>query len=226
MISVLTGLLLGATHVVSGPDHLAAVAPFAAESRRKAWEVGLRWGVGHAGGVMFIGLLSLLLRDWLPLAAISSWSERLVGVVLIGIGLWGARRALRGHVHTHEHQHDGQRHVHIHTHDGATAHSHPQGNGSEHRHTHAAFAVGTLHGVAGSSHFLGVLPALALPTMTEAVWYLSAYGVGTVVAMVVFSSLVGWSARSLAASSAQAYRQMLAACSLAAVVLGGWWLLA
>ncbi len=226
MISVFTGLVAGAIHVVSGPDHLAAVAPFAAESRRKAWEVGLRWGVGHAGGVLFIGLLSLLLRDWLPVDAISSWSERLVGVALIGIGLWGARRALRGHVHTHEHDHNGQRHLHIHTHDGATAHSHPQEGGVEHRHAHTAFAVGTLHGVAGSSHFLGVLPSLALPTVTEAVWYLAAYGVGTVVAMVAFSSLVGWSARNLAASSAQAYRQMMAVCSLAAVVVGGWWLLA
>ena len=226
MISVVTGLVLGAIHVVSGPDHLAAVAPFAAESRRKAWEVGLRWGVGHAGGVLFIGLLSLLLRDWLPLDAISSWSERLVGVVLIGIGLWGVRRALSGRVHTHEHEHDGEKHVHIHTHDGATAHSHSHEGAVEHRHTHAAFAVGTLHGVAGSSHFLGVLPALAFPTMTEAVWYLTAFGIGTVAAMVVFSSLVGWSARSLAASSAQAYRQMMGFCSLAAVAVGGWWLLA
>lgn len=223
MISVFTGLVAGAIHVVSGPDHLAAVAPFAAESRRKAWDVGLRWGVGHAGGVLFIGLLSLLLRDWLPLAAISSWSERLVGVMLIGIGLWGARRALSGRVHTHEHEHNGATHVHIHTHDGATAHTHE--HTPEHRHTHAAFAVGTLHGVAGSSHFLGVLPALAFPTMTEAVWYLAAYGIGTVVAMVGFASLVGLSARSLAVSSAQAYRQMMAVCSLAAVAVGGWWLL-
>lgn len=223
MISVFTGLVAGAIHVVSGPDHLAAVAPFAAESRRKAWDVGLRWGVGHAGGVLFVGLLSLALRDWLPLAAISSWSERLVGVMLIGIGLWGARRALSGRVHTHEHEHNGATHVHIHTHDGATAHTHE--HTPEHRHTHAAFAVGTLHGVAGSSHFLGVLPALAFPTMAEAVWYLASYGVGTVVAMVGFASLVGLSARSLAVSSAQAYRQMMAGCSLAAVAVGGWWLM-
>lgn len=224
MISVLTGLVAGAIHVVSGPDHLAAVAPFAVASRRHAWSIGLRWGVGHAGGVLFIGLISLLLRDWLPLAAISSWSERLVGVVLIGIGLWGGRRALRDRVHTHEHEHGGERHVHIHAHDGATAHTH--GPAPEHRHTHAAFAVGTLHGVAGSSHFLGVLPALAFPTMTDAVWYLAAYGIGTVAAMVGFASLVGLSARSLSASSTQAYRQMLAFSSLAAVLVGGWWLLA
>lgn len=222
MISVVTGLVAGAIHVVSGPDHLAAVAPFAAESKHKAWNVGLRWGVGHAGGVLFVGMLSLLLRDWLPLDAISSWSERLVGVVLIGIGLWGARRALSGRVHTHEHEHGGEKHVHIHTHDGAGAHTHE--GATEHRHTHAAFAVGTLHGMAGSSHFLGVLPALAFPTMTEAVWYLTAYGIGTVAAMVAFSSLVGWSARCLAVSSVQAYRRMMAVCSFAAVAVGGWWL--
>jgi hypothetical protein len=55
---------------------------------------------------------------------------------------------------------------------------------------------------------------------------LTAYGFGTVAAMVGFASLVGWSARGLAAGSANAYRQMMAACSLAAVVLGGWWLFA
>ena len=30
-------------------------------------------------------------------------------------------------------------------------------------HAHASFCLGVLHGVAGSSHFFGVLPALALP---------------------------------------------------------------
>jgi len=224
MISVLTGLVAGAIHVVSGPDHLAAVAPFAVESQRKPWVIGLRWGVGHAGGVLFIGLLFLLLRDWLPLEAISSGGERLVGITLVAIGLWGLRRALRDRVHTHEHEHAGQRHVHIHAHAGAAAHTH--GPNPEHRHTHAAFAVGTLHGVAGSSHFLGVIPALAFPTMTEAVWYLAAYGLGTVAAMAGFASLVGRSARSLASGSSLAYRQMLGCCSLAALVLGGWWLLA
>jgi ABC-type nickel/cobalt efflux system permease component RcnA len=224
MISIVTGLVAGAIHVVSGPDHLAAIAPFAAESQRRAWDVGLRWGVGHAGGVLFIGVLSLLLRDWLPVEAISGWSERLVGVVLIGIGLWGVRRALSERIHTHEHEHQGQRHVHIHTHEGTSGHTHEAA--VEHRHTHAAFAVGTLHGVAGSSHFLGVLPALAFGTTTEAAGYLAAYAVGTVGAMVLFSALVGVSARSLATGSSRAYRQLMGTCSLAAVAVGGWWLFA
>ena len=116
MISVLTGFVAGLIHVLSGPDHLAAVAPLAVEGQRRAWMTGLRWGFGHASGVVLVGVLSLLLRDVLPVDLISSWSERLVGVVLIGIGLWGFRQAFTRHLHTHEHSHGGHPHVHVHLH--------------------------------------------------------------------------------------------------------------
>ena len=48
--------------------------------------------------------------------------------------------------------------------------------------------MGVLHGVAGSSHFFGVLPALALPTTSAAVLYIGAFGVGTVAAMTIFAA--------------------------------------
>jgi len=35
--------------------------------------------------------------------------------------------------------------------------------------------MGILHGIAGSSHFLGVLPALALPTPGAAISYIAAF---------------------------------------------------
>jgi hypothetical protein len=41
-------------------------------------------------------------------------------------------------------------------------------------HAHASFCLGVLHGVAGSSHFFGVLPALALPTRAAALTYIAA----------------------------------------------------
>src|ERR1051325_104325 len=97
MISILPGFIAGLVHVFSGPDHLAAIAPLAAKGHRRAWRSGLHWGTGHALGVSVMGAGSLLLRGALPLDLISSWSERLVGVLLIGIGLWGFRRALRNH---------------------------------------------------------------------------------------------------------------------------------
>src|SRR2546426_10826940 len=66
MISAITGLIAGAVHVWSGPDHLAALAPLAVRRPRRAWVPGMRWGLGHSAGVGLIGLLSLWLRDWLP----------------------------------------------------------------------------------------------------------------------------------------------------------------
>src|SRR4051812_24176874 len=110
MISVIAGLLAGSLHVFSGPDHLAAIAPLAINVRRRAWITGLRWGVGHSAGVLVVGILSLLLRDLLPLESISNWSERIVGVLLIAIGFWGIRKTMQ--IHAHEHEHQGERHVH------------------------------------------------------------------------------------------------------------------
>ena len=219
MIALLSGFTAGLVHVLSGPDHLAAVAPLTVAHHERPWLTGLRWGLGHASGVVGVGLLALYLRELLPLGALSFWAERLVGIVLIGVGLWGLRIALTCHVHTHEHFHDGRTHAHLHVHGPKTAHEH--GQERPHRHGHTAFAIGVLHGLAGSSHFLGVLPALALPTTVQAASYLAAYGVGTIVAMSSFSSLMGLVAERFALG---AYRTLLCTCSLAALVVGGWWL--
>ena len=224
MLSLLTGLTFGLLHVWSGPDHLAAVAPLAVAQRRPTWLTGLRWGLGHAGGVLLVGLASLLLREALPLEWLSAWSERLVGVVLIGIGLWGLRQAFSRNLHAHEHSHEGVGHRHIHAHVHATVHSHEQT--VPHRHTHAAFAVGTLHGLAGSSHLLGVLPALAFPSAAQAASYLVAFGVGTVIGMMAFSSVCGWLATRPWAAGLAGYRRVMGGCALAALAVGGFWLVA
>src|SRR6185503_3089777 len=110
MIAALTGLVMGIGHVWSGPDHLSAIAPLAVRRPQRSWVPGARWGFGHSSGVAVIGLLSLWLRDLLPVDLLSTWGERLVGVMLFGIGLWALRRALKHNVHAHEHEHDGDRH--------------------------------------------------------------------------------------------------------------------
>ena len=224
MIALVTGFIAGLGHVFSGPDHLAAVAPLAVEGRRHAWKAGLRWGLGHTSGVLVVGVLALLLRGILPVDLISSWSERFVGVVLIGIGVWGFRTAFKRRIHVHEHAHSGREHVHVHVHGTQTAHK--PAEPKPHVHTHTAFAVGTLHGLAGSSHFLGVLPALAFPTKAEAYSYLGAFGVGTICAMIAFSFAVGMMARGFAGKGVRAYQGLMYACSVAAVAVGTYWLVA
>jgi hypothetical protein len=219
MITLFTGLIAGVAHVWSGPDHLAAIAPLATRHRTRQWLPGLRWGIGHSGGVAVVGLLSLWLKDLLPLNLLSVWGERLVGVTLIAIGLWALRKALK--VHTHEHEHEGTRHVHVHVHSHETQHEQTE---AHQHHTHAAFGIGILHGLGGSSHLLGVLPILALPTRAQAGVYLTAFAFATIVSMAGFSWLMGLLATRCAGHSTRVYRGLMAACAAAAMLVGGFWL--
>ncbi|MFW5924929.1 MAG: hypothetical protein ACOCV4_02120 [Myxococcota bacterium] len=224
---MIAGLAAGSVHVLAGADHLAAVLPLAANSRRGgAWATGARWGLGHVAGVLFVGTAALALRGTFPVEGLSAWSERLVGVALIGMGLWAMRRAFQLQIHAHEHTHDDERHVHLHVHgpEGAPdTPRHDHGRAASHDHGHAAFGVGVLHGLAGSGHLLGVLPALALPT-AQAALYLAAFGIATLAAMTAFSGSVGWAAVRLAHRAGAAYRALLGASGVAAATVGVIWL--
>jgi hypothetical protein len=195
MFAAFAGLAAGLVHVLLGPDHLAAVAPLAASRVDARWRAGLQWGLGHTAGVLVVGLLLIAFRELLPIERISAYSERLVGLALLGVGLWGFVQARRPRTHAH-----------------------PTGR--------ASFAMGTLHGVAGSSHLFGVLPALALPTSGAALWYLGGFGVGAVLAMTAFAAGVGAIAARATRLGGAAPRRVLYACSLGAVVVGGLWLIA
>lgn len=198
MLTALAGLTAGLLHVLSGPDHLAAVAPLATETDRAPWRAGLQWGLGHTAGVVLVGALLVAFRDLLPLEAISAWSERIVGLALIGVGLWGLRRA------------QGVASGRPHAHGPAT--------------TGASFGMGLLHGLAGSSHLFGVLPALALPTRAGALAYLGGFGAGAVIAMSAFAAVMGRLAGPAGPATAARHRALLRICSAAAIAVGLWWL--
>jgi hypothetical protein len=217
MFSALAGFIAGLFHVFSGPDHLAAIAPLALNRPGDSWRTGLRWGLGHTAGVMGVGLISILFRQLLPLEIISSWSERLVGVLLIAIGFWGLRKAAQ--IHSHEHRHHGEAHTHLHAHPRSQNHRPPA-----HRHGHAAFGIGTLHGLAGGSHFLGILPALAFPTLSGALLYLAMFGLGTILAMSFFSSAVGYISARCSTGGEGVVRVLMAASSVTASMVGIFWL--
>jgi hypothetical protein len=216
MLTMITGGLAGLFHVLSGPDHLAAVAPLAVSDGDRGWVAGWTWGVGHASGVVVIAVVAVLLRDVLPpIGDISAWSERLVGAALIGIGIWALGRSARIRPGTHIH--------------GAVAHAHLHVQAGpvwirRLGHAHAAFYMGILHGIAGSSHFFGVLPALALPTRTAALLYIAAFGAGTVIAMTAFATAVG----TFGARTRQVgwvHRGMMLTASVVALSVGTWWLI-
>ncbi len=217
--SLLAGVTAGVLHALSGPDHLAAITPLSISQDRNAWRIGLRWGLGHAVGVAAVGVLLLAFHEFLDLDRFSWWNERLVGVVLIGLGIWGLRQASSKWVHSHRHEHDESAHAHIHFHRPGQA---PE-SATAHEHSHTAFAVGLLHGFAGTTHFFGLIPALALPAHLAAV-YLGGYGIGNLLAMGGFAWLVSWAAARLSDSGVRAYRFVLGAFSAVAIGVGVAWL--
>jgi uncharacterized membrane protein YfcA len=163
--SIALGALAGAQHALSGPDHLAGVAPFAAARGRSAWRVGLAWGLGHALGACLAALAALALRDRMPgiVEQLSRWSEMLVGLVLCVVGAFGLHGLLR------------ERASPAHVHDGPQAGT-------------RCFGLGLLHGAAGLSHLYAVLPALALPAPGG---YLAAYALTSTCAMALLAGGCG-----------------------------------
>jgi hypothetical protein len=217
MLTVVTGTLAGFVHVLSGPDHLAAVTPMAVTGRERGWVSGWTWGFGHASGVVLVAILAVLLRNVLPpVEAISAWSERIVGAALIAVGLWALRRSTQMRAATHAH--------------GVVSHRHMQiGSGPvwlrRLGHSHASFCLGVLHGIAGSSHFFGVLPALALPSLSASLIYIGAFGVGTVAAMTGFAAVVGTATARLP-NGALPQRAMMITAAALAIAVGTVWLTA
>jgi hypothetical protein len=220
-IALLGGAVAGIVHVLSGPDHLAAVSPIVAGDPRRSWRVGLYWGLGHASGVWAIAAAALIFKQALPLGLLEKWSEWLVGVVLIAVGLWTLRRALQHRIHHHEHVHDGTRHSHFHLHHDAR---NRQGQ-EAHRHSHAPLGIGLLHGIAGGRHLVGVLPVVLLPTRGAALAYTISYGLGAMAAMVGFAWIMGGIARRWMMKHANAYSLVLGGFSVLAIGVGMAWLL-
>lgn len=216
MDAILTGFSFGFLHVFSGPDHLAAVAPLSANANRKGWLTGLRWGFGHSTGVLVIGILALMFREWLDIELISSVNEKLVAIVLIGIGAWGLLTLRKTTIHRHSHDHPGHDHEHLHVHVGNTSHH-------QHRLAHTAVGVGIIHGLAGSSHLFGILPALAFPDTVSVILYLTAFTVGTLAAMSGFGGLTGLIAHRFQLAGPRWISGFMVTCSLSAVVVGLFW---
>lgn len=196
MIQIITGIIASALHVFTGPDHLAAVTPLAIESKKHSWSIGLFWGLGHVAGMMLIGMLFILFKDFIPLKAISAYSEQIVGIVLVGIGVWAIIKVFQSKIPKHKHPHfhaEPEPHVHIHAHPHEAEHDHAHVHKKVVRQNNVtAFGVGTLHGFAGISHLVLLLPTLALPSISDSIMYLGGFAGGTLAAMISYAAILGY----------------------------------
>lgn len=221
-----TGLIAGLAHTFFGADHLAALLPLSVNRKFKAAWLGVRWGAGHSLGVVIVAVILLAGRESLDLALVEVWGERMVGVMLIVLGLWGVRAAFRHKMHVHMHEHGGDPHTHLHVH---TVDAHDPGDRSSwhtHLHKHAAVGAGTLHGVAGMAHLLGVIPALMAPTLTVSFVYLAAFAAGSILSMGLFAGTFGAVTARIGSKSPTLLKGSMYAAAVACIAIGVIWIVA
>ena len=96
-------LVLGLRHGFDY-DHLAAISDITAV--QKNWRSGLRLGMtyalGHAFTVVALGIAVLQLHMGLP-QGLDHWTERLIGLTLIVLGIGVVAGILRKDAHGHRH---------------------------------------------------------------------------------------------------------------------------
>ncbi|WP_455170350.1 hypothetical protein [Aegicerativicinus sediminis] len=226
---LIAGLIAASIHVIAGPDHLAAVAPFAIESQKGAWKTGFLWGVGHLLGMLAIGFLFVIFRNVIPIEAISEFSEQLVGLTLIGIGVWSLYRIFKkrqkhGHLHLqivkqpviHEHEQH-----HIRPHEMTNKHHH---NLPVNHTKTAVLSIGTLHGLSGIAHFLLFSPVLGFTRYTDSITYILGFAFGTLLAMTTFAYVVGnISGYSANSQNETFFNGIRLAAGLLAIIIGVYW---
>ena len=198
-----TGIITSFAHVVSGPDHLAAVTSLSVATKKKAWKIGFSWGLGHLGGILIVGVLFLKFKEAIPVELISTYSEQLVAWILIAIGLKGFYSLKRKKEAPKNSQHSSL-------------------NETRQR-LLSSLGIGLVHGLAGVSHFLMMLPILTFDSPWSSSMYLTGFALGTVSAMTLYAALIGLT--SLFSQSNQQWTLSIRSIAAGfALVIGVYWL--
>jgi ABC-type nickel/cobalt efflux system permease component RcnA len=189
LISALgVGFLLGVRHALDA-DHVAAVSTFVSGQRGLygSCVLGTVWGIGHTVALVLAVLATGLFRLRIP-PELDRTLEALVAILVAALGANVLVRALGAvRVHRHEHTHGGRAHRHLHVHVGPTmshAHVHVIRDGKR------PLLMGALHGLAGSAALL-LLVLATMPSTPAALLYVTVFGAGSTVGMVIVSGLVG-----------------------------------
>jgi ABC-type nickel/cobalt efflux system permease component RcnA len=230
-----TAFLLGLAHAIE-VDHMIAVTAFVSTrpALRAAAGFGLRWGLGHSIAVFLAGgiLIATGLR-WPQ--QYDTLGEGLVGLLLVAVGVWAMSRARKLHLHPPEEHGD---HAHLHAHrDAAAAHGHghdthptPGHPPAGHHHhdsrhdRHGITGVGLMHGLAGTSAVVALVPVTLMDRWYVGLGYLVAFGLGTVVAMTAYAVVAAVALRRASEGSLKWGRLLGRFVGAGSIVVGGWWI--
>jgi high-affinity nickel permease len=176
LVVLLVAALLGLRHATD-PDHIAAVTTLVASgrerARRRAAELGVFWGLGHALTLVVFGLPIVLFEAFLP-EPVQRGSETAVAGLIVFLAVRLLIRWRSGYFHLHPHAHGPDEHEHVH----------------RVRTPFGAFGIGLVHGTGGSAG-VGVLLLAAIPSRALAVTALLVLATFTAVSMTVLTTGLG-----------------------------------
>ena len=96
-----TGIIMGVIHVLTGPDHLSALATLCGSNIHSkkhthmgAFCLGIKWGIGHSIGLLFVGGLLIALEGssgkWISMdPMLSLVLNFFVGIFMLALGAYG-----------------------------------------------------------------------------------------------------------------------------------------
>lgn len=177
---VLIAFFLGIKHSFD-VDHILAVSNFLSKPKsiRKTIELAANWSIGHVLGAIVVTILLFIFKDSI-LSVILDKMELVVGLMLIGFGLFGLFQSR--FLHAHKHVHNGTTHKHMHI--------HIKTKEEDHSHKHI-LGIGMIQGLASNDELLLLLTVfLGLASLGEMIVGVIIFSLGVAAGMILFSILL------------------------------------
>ena len=171
-------LVLGFKHSYDS-DHLIAVSNILrkVDSVKSSIRVGFSWAIGHMLTATIITITLFIFKESF-FSSVLPHFEKIVGIMLIVLGILSLRDFFSLHSHRHSHGNLVHSHLHIHL-----------KNHQDKKHPHAhMFGIGVVHGLASNDELLILFTAsLAVTSLTGLIAALGLFSFGVVLGMVFFT---------------------------------------
>lgn len=185
------GFLLGMRHATD-PDHVVAVTTILSNERRfvAATRVGIVWGLGHTLTVLIVGASIILFKLAIP-TRLGLAMEFAVAVVLILLGSGSSARLWRRFFAYNAEPLTETNRIPAEPYETSPAAGMESGTTLAARRPFLrSFAVGLVHGLAGSAA-IALVVLSAIPQPVWATVYLSIFCIGTIIGMGMITTAIG-----------------------------------
>ncbi len=160
---LLTGVYLGGIHILSAPDHLAAIIPLSLMDKKRSWQIGLQWGIGHLIGLIGLGILLYYFRTIINIEALSHYEMLYIAGLLLFIGFWIIYKSKSSNLLQTKKTH---RHL-----------------------SKITIGTGIVHGFFGFSHIYTLAPTLSMNDV-DFFSYFGGFAFGSIISVVSFTYLL------------------------------------